>query len=532
MMPPTFTGEELARLLGRPAHPGLTAAQRRAFRGSRVLITGAGGSIGSELAREVAGCGPAALGLLDQSELGLFAVEREIAGRWPDVPVTACLADITRRAAVLRACRDVRPDVIYHAAAYKHVTMAERAVAVAAHVNVLGTVEMAAAAEAVGARFVLISSDKAADPESVMGATKRLAELATLSLASATFRPVVVRFGNVLGSSGSVVPIFHQIFADIGDEQSLEQSLSTFSSHVSRIAHILKTADAKSLVLLDELGAGTASETVLAAPLLGRVPPGCLLLWDRHFFSFDHLWRVRACGSHVLGRLSKSVKPKLLRRLADGSYLAEIRSGHRSQFGRRGRLFLRLLPYRLADPSRGDPEQEHRLFTTLLGVGVHPATGLIVLYHERWEQELTNDEVKTHQLRRPVLRSHTPEGVEQEVAALLVAHHAVRRVMVEAAHQAGVPPRRISFVGALDVIQCRLPGMSAARRQPVRLRRWYEALVAEVSREVLPPRQPRNNPRVVKCARVKWPGKKTVKQKPPQPDKPFGEVVTLIELTI
>jgi DDE family transposase/transposase IS4-like protein len=281
-----------------------------------------------------------------------------------------------------------------------------------------------------------------------------------------------------------------------------------------------------------ELGAGTASETVLAAPLLARVPPGCLLLWDRHFFSFDHLWQVRQRGSRVLGRLSKSVKPKLLRRLSDGSYLAEIRSGHRSRFGRRGRLQVRLLAYRLADPSRGDPGQTHRLFTTLLDERAHPAAELIGLYHERWEQELSHDEIKTHQLRRPVLRSQTPEGVEQEVAALLLAHYAVRRVMAEAARAAGLPPRRLSFVGALDVIQCRWPGACPAAAPPDWLRRWYAALVSEVSREVLPPRRLRNNPRVVKCARVKWPGKKTVKEKPPQPDRPFGEVIALVELTI
>jgi Transposase DDE domain/Insertion element 4 transposase N-terminal len=281
-----------------------------------------------------------------------------------------------------------------------------------------------------------------------------------------------------------------------------------------------------------ELDAATASETVLATPLLQRLPSHSLLLWDRHFFSFDHLWRVLKRGAHVLGRLSKSVKPKLLRRLADGSYLAEIRSGHRSQFGTRGRLRIRLLPYRLADPSRGDPAEVQRLFTTLLDEQAYPATELIVLYHERWEQELANDEIKTHQLQRPVLRSQTPEGVEQEVAALLVAHHAVRRVMVAAAQQAGVPPRRISFVGALDVIQCRLPGMSTRQREPVRLRRWYAAVVSEVSREVLPERSLRSNPRVVKCARVKWPGKKTVKDKPPQPEQPFEEVIALVELSI
>jgi DDE family transposase/transposase IS4-like protein len=281
-----------------------------------------------------------------------------------------------------------------------------------------------------------------------------------------------------------------------------------------------------------ELGAGTVSEAVLAEALLQRLPRGCLLQWDSHFFSFDLLWRVRRRGGEVLGRLSKSVKPKLLRRLGDGSYLAEIRSGHRSRFGRRGRQLIRVLPYRILDASRSDPGVVYRLFTTLLDEKAHPAAELIELYHQRWEQEISNDEVKTHQLERPVLRSQTPEGVEQEVAALLVAHYAVRRVMLEAAELAGLPPRRISFVGALDVVQSRLPGASELGGEPARLRKWYEDLVTEVSREVLPVRVPRNNPRVVKCPRVKWPGKKTVKAPLPQPDRPFGEAIALVELVI
>ncbi len=207
MMLASFSEDELRRLLARPVRTTLGPAHRRAFAGRRVLITGAGGSIGSELARQVASCAPGALALLDQSELGLFAIERELRADFPELTLTAHLADVTRRAPMQQACRQVRPHVVYHAAAYKHVTMAERAPSAAAQVNVVGTAEVALAARAFGARFVLISSDKAADPRSVMGATKRLAEVVTLSMASPRFRPVVVRFGNVIGSSGSVVQI-------------------------------------------------------------------------------------------------------------------------------------------------------------------------------------------------------------------------------------------------------------------------------------------------------------------------------------
>ncbi len=202
-----FTDAELEMLLGRPVCRLLTAADRRAFAGRRVLITGAGGSVGSELARQIAACAPDRLTILDHSEFNLFQIERELAECAPAVPIDPVLADVTRPEVVRRACRSARPHVVYHAAAYKHVSMVERAVCAAAAVNILGTANALTAARGVGARFVLISSDKAASPQSVMGATKRLAELVVTAHATASFRPIVVRFGNVMASSGSVLPI-------------------------------------------------------------------------------------------------------------------------------------------------------------------------------------------------------------------------------------------------------------------------------------------------------------------------------------
>ncbi len=201
-----FTDHELEVLMDRPVCELLTAADRGACAGRRVLITGAGGSIGSELARRIAACGPARLTLVDQSELHLFQIERQLEAVAPEVALDVVLEDVSHprvRCAVAAAS----PHVIFHAAAYKHVTMAERAVCAAADTNVLGAIQVAEAAREAGARFVLISSDKAAAPTSVMGATKRLAEIAVLDRASRGFQPIVVRFGNVLGSSGSVLTI-------------------------------------------------------------------------------------------------------------------------------------------------------------------------------------------------------------------------------------------------------------------------------------------------------------------------------------
>jgi FlaA1/EpsC-like NDP-sugar epimerase len=203
----TFTHADLETLLDRPVRRLLTAADRKAFTGRRVLITGAGGSVGSELARQIARCSPERLTLVDQSEFNLFQIERELADTVPRIALEPVLADITRSAVVRRVFRAERPSVVYHAAAYKHVTMVERAACAAITVNVLGTLVTAEASRDSGARFVLISSNKAAAPRSVMGATKRFAELVVLSRGDAGFRPIVIRFGNVLGSSGSVLAI-------------------------------------------------------------------------------------------------------------------------------------------------------------------------------------------------------------------------------------------------------------------------------------------------------------------------------------
>jgi FlaA1/EpsC-like NDP-sugar epimerase len=195
------------RLLGRPVESVLTAIDRRALKDRRLVITGAGGSVGSELARQLASSDPASLTLVDHAEYNLFRVERKIRAEFPRLTVEAVVGDVSRRTDIRAACQITRPHAIYHAAAYKHVPITEVSVIAAARTNVIGTVETIRAAREVGARFLLVSSDKAAQPRSVMGATKRLAELVATYQRSRLFRPVVVRFGNILGSSGSVVEI-------------------------------------------------------------------------------------------------------------------------------------------------------------------------------------------------------------------------------------------------------------------------------------------------------------------------------------
>ncbi len=197
----------------------------RLIAGRRVLITGAGGSIGAELARQVAGFGPAEIGLLDNGEYALWQIDLELAEVHPTLARRALIADI-RDAARLRAvCERFRPDLVCHAAALKHVPMVEANPLEGLLTNAIGTRNVADAARAAGAEvMVQISTDKAVNPTSVMGAAKRLAEMycQALDLAgrekagrekAGGLRCITVRFGNVLGSTGSVVPLFQRQLA-------------------------------------------------------------------------------------------------------------------------------------------------------------------------------------------------------------------------------------------------------------------------------------------------------------------------------
>jgi len=183
-----------------------------ALQGKRVLVTGGGGSIGSEMCRQLASIGPAELILYEQSEFNLYTVERELRAAYPDLKLTVVLGDICDGVAVDRLFARTRPEVIYHAAAYKHVPMLEGQIREAIKNNVLGSIRVANAASEHGSdTFILISTDKAVNPTSLMGACKRVAEIYCQALNSRSrTRYVTVRFGNVLGSAGSVVPLFRQ----------------------------------------------------------------------------------------------------------------------------------------------------------------------------------------------------------------------------------------------------------------------------------------------------------------------------------
>jgi FlaA1/EpsC-like NDP-sugar epimerase len=208
---------EVEDLLGRPSVQLSSTLVETDIEGSTVLVTGGAGSIGSELARQIATFSPARLVLVDQSESPLYFIDLELRHRHPDLEIVAIVADITDRTRMESIFSAYRPQRVFHAAAYKHVPLMEANLVEAVRNNVLGTLWLAEVAAHFGAeRFVLISTDKAVNPSSVMGATKRVAERVVLGLPSlrrsgTDFR--AVRFGNVLGSEGSVIPVFRRQLA-------------------------------------------------------------------------------------------------------------------------------------------------------------------------------------------------------------------------------------------------------------------------------------------------------------------------------
>ena len=202
-------------LLGRDTVPPRLDLLSRCISGKHVLVTGAGGSIGSELCRQIVKLAPARLVLLEQSEVALYDIERELRGlieqSGRDTTLVPMLGSVVNRGHVQRLCRENRIDTLYHAAAYKHVPIVEANPAAGVRNNIIGTLAAAEGAEAAGVKhFILVSTDKAVRPTNVMGATKRFAEMVLQTMAARGSDTVfsIVRFGNVLGSSGSVVPLF------------------------------------------------------------------------------------------------------------------------------------------------------------------------------------------------------------------------------------------------------------------------------------------------------------------------------------
>ncbi len=218
----------------------------RQLRRRRILVTGAGGSIGSEMCRQIAGFEPQRLILVEQAENNLFEIDRELRAAHPELEIIPLVADITDRARIESIFRAQRPSAVFHAAAHKHVPMMEINPGEAVKNNILGTSVVADACLAVGVEtMVMISTDKAINPTSIMGCTKRLAEMYVQTLTgTGVTHFVTVRFGNVLGSSGSVVPIFKEQIARGGPVTVTHPDMTRYFMTIPEAAQLVLQAGA------------------------------------------------------------------------------------------------------------------------------------------------------------------------------------------------------------------------------------------------------------------------------------------------
>jgi FlaA1/EpsC-like NDP-sugar epimerase len=236
---------ELDDLLGRDPVQLDDAGLHGFLNGRTVLITGAGGSIGSELCRQIARFGPRRIVLYEMSEFALYSIEQEFRDRLPLTTVEAAIGDAKDAARVKEVFARFRPDVVFHAAAYKHVPLMEEENAFQAILNnVISTIVVARAAQAHGtSKFVLVSTDKAVNPVNVMGATKRLAEvLCQVLQPTSPTQFVIVRFGNVIGSNGSVVPRFREQIARGGPVTVTHPEIERYFMSIPEAAQLVLQA--------------------------------------------------------------------------------------------------------------------------------------------------------------------------------------------------------------------------------------------------------------------------------------------------
>lgn len=278
------------------------------------------------------------------------------------------------------------------------------------------------------------------------------------------------------------------------------------------------------------VGGYNDGEQTLVEKLWDKLPTDSLLLEDRGFFSYEHWKALDTRGVKLLVRIKSNMVLKPIRRLVDGSFLAQIYpSSYRRSQDRDG-IVVRVIEYALDDPQRTGHGEQHRLMTNLLDAELYPAMELVILYHERWEDELVFDEQKTHldprRAGKPAhFRSQTPVGVEQEVYALSLGHFTVRALMLESAQTVGLDVDRLSFTGCLRILQARLP--ECERATPQSLERWYECLLWEMAQERIEARRNRINPRVVKRKMSKFAKKRPEHHGRPPLMKDFAKTVVI-----
>lgn len=236
---------EIEDLLYRSAVDVIDEKTAAWYRGKNVLITGGGGSIGSELARQIAKIGPSRLTLLDNYENGVYDIQQELLTRYPGINLRVEIANICDEEGIERILSVNTPDIVLHAAAHKHVPLMERNVMEAVKNNVFGTLNMVEACERHGVkRFIMISTDKAVNPTNVMGATKRMCEMIVQSRKGDKTSFSATRFGNVLGSNGSVIPLFRRQIANGGPVTITDKRITRFFMTIPEASQLVMTSGA------------------------------------------------------------------------------------------------------------------------------------------------------------------------------------------------------------------------------------------------------------------------------------------------
>ena len=216
------------------------------IRGKTILVTGAGGSIGSELCRQIAKLSPSKLILLGKGENSIYEIDRELRTKFPNLDINPVIADVRDRERINKIFAKYEPRAVFHAAAHKHVPLMEMQPGEAVRNNVFGTKSVAEAADRVGSEvFVMVSTDKAVNPTSIMGATKRIAELVIQNMSKVSeTKFVVVRFGNVLGSRGSVIPLFKKQIAAGGPITITHPEMTRYFMTIPEAAQLVLQAGA------------------------------------------------------------------------------------------------------------------------------------------------------------------------------------------------------------------------------------------------------------------------------------------------
>lgn len=266
-------------------------------------------------------------------------------------------------------------------------------------------------------------------------------------------------------------------------------------------------------------------EVTMAKHVYRELPEKSLLLFDIGFCAYELMKQVIDRDSDFLGRCKTNRCFKKMQVLSDGSYLSKIYASDYDRRHDRNGTTVRVIEYTLDDPERTGHGEMHRLVTTLIDEHEHPAETLIVLYHERWEEEIAIDEAKVHLRKSATLRSQHPAGVMQEVYGLLIAHFIIRKLAFEAATKVGESPRAISFTGTINVLRARLPEAPRSRHL---IGDWYESLLEEIGMEVLEKRRNRVNPRVIKRPQSKWPKKREKHRNLPVLQRRFEETIVCV----